>query len=318
MAPIVLTLPRIGIGTDVPAPDTTLCRFGCGGEGPDSAIMNLPALSGSGTECWAANGPLEILEQDGLRLLKTPDYLLVVSVTSPTATTLRSVTRAEYEKLLVAMHSHGYPIPVRFWNYVPDINSGADDAENYKQFCWGRAEAFDRTKMALPAATGIGSFDGRLRIAVLASRPGLKLAHIENPRQVAAYHYPRQYGPRSPSFARATFVGEGDGGLLLVSGTASIVDHETRHEGDFAAQVAETRRNIDALQQAALQQVAGVTGFTPEAVRFYLRNATELPLAQNCYAASFDGYPPAAFFQGDICRHGLAMEVEMVLSAVTR
>jgi hypothetical protein len=56
---------------------------------------------------------------------------------------------------------------------------------------------------ALPAATCIGRFDGvrRLQVYWLAAREaGLPL---ENPRQVSAFRYPRQYGPQSPSFSRA-------------------------------------------------------------------------------------------------------------------
>ncbi|MEM1434011.1 MAG: pteridine-dependent deoxygenase like protein [Pseudomonadota bacterium] len=317
MAPIVLSMPPVDPAAAAAEP-VALCYFGCSSDADETAVMRLPALNVPQVEQWVVNGPLEHLEQDHLQLFKTPDYLLALSVTEPAPADLHATSRIEYQRLLTAIHRHGYTTPVRFWNYIPDINRGAADAELYKQFCWGRAEAFDEIEMALPAATGIGSFDGRLRIAVLASRPGLKLTHVENPRQIAAYRYPRQYGPRSPSFARATFVGDSHHGLLLVSGTASIVDHETRHEGDFVAQVEETRRNIDALLDAALQRVDGVRDFEPQAVRFYLRDAGSLAQAESSYARSFDGFPAAAFFQGEICRRGLAMEVEMVLSARTR
>src|SRR3546814_12468443 len=60
-----------------------------------------------------------------------------------------------------------------------------------------------RSADLLPAATAIGRCDDARVVQVywLAARtPGMP---VENPRQVSAYRYPRQYGPQQPSFARA-------------------------------------------------------------------------------------------------------------------
>src|SRR5690606_226506 len=99
----------------------------------------------------------------------------------------------------------GYPHLVRIWNFIPDINRGSGDDETYVHFNRGRAIAFDElgfSSSRYPAATGVGSPAGSpLKVVVLASRT-VPLA-IENPRQTSACHYPRQFGPRSPAFARA-------------------------------------------------------------------------------------------------------------------
>ena len=88
----------------------------------------------------------------------------------------------------------------------------------------------------------------RLQVYWLAARtPGTPL---ENPRQVSAYRYPRQYGPQPPSFARAMLPASPAMPLLL-SGTAAVVGHESRHAESVAAQLDETLLNFDSLLGAA-------------------------------------------------------------------
>ncbi len=100
-----------------------------------------------------------------------------------------------------------------------------------------------------PAATCIGRRDGDPMVQVywLAGRaPGLPL---ENPRQVSAYRYPREYGPTPPSFSRAMLASDR---LVMISGTASIVGHASRHRGNVRAQLDETFTNLaNVLQRAA-------------------------------------------------------------------
>ena len=98
---------------------------------------------------------------------------------------------------------------------------------------------------------GIRGRDGRrvLQVYWLAAR--VAGTPLENPRQVAAYRYPRQYGPQSPTFARAMLPPAGSDMPLLLSGTASVVGHETRHPGDVLAQLDETFANLDSLLDIA-------------------------------------------------------------------
>ena len=70
---------------------------------------------------------------------------------------------------------------------------------------------------------------------------------VENPRQVSAYHYPREYGTHSPVFSRAALLRQAQSLTLFISGTASIVGHRSLHLGDTAAQTRETLTNIEAL-----------------------------------------------------------------------
>ncbi|MEM6709239.1 MAG: pteridine-dependent deoxygenase like protein [Pseudomonadota bacterium] len=276
--------------------------------------MALDALAPVKAETWHAPGPVERSIVDGVAVAESSDYLCL-TVAQPTASCeIRADTRSIYQRLLRLTLERGYPTLVRFWNYVPDINAGEGDAEQYKQFCWGRAEAFDEYDLPLPAATGIGSHDGTLRVVLLAARDGMPLEHFENPRQVAAYRYPRQYGPRSPSFARATWLGNHNSGLLLVSGTASIVNHENRHIGDAIAQIEETARNIRALISAAEAARPATGPLKPSALRLYLREPQLLPAVLEAWHRSVDDRPPALVLRGDICRQALALEVEGVFA----
>jgi len=93
---------------------------------------------------------------------------------------------------------------------------------------------------------------------------------------------------------------------LLLSGTASIVAHETHHKGSLEKQSKETARNIQALL-ATLGRPA-----QPIALRYYLRDPNQLAQAVDCWSKHFHDWPLPAFYRGDICRAELDLEVEGV------
>src|SRR4029079_17936587 len=165
------------------------------------------------------------------------DDVLAGAIELPDATgaELAATTREAYRAVLGATQEIGYPHLLRLWNVVPHINRVEGELERYRHFCRGRAESLEahtrsRFQSRLCASTAVGSDGGGLAIWFLAGRQG-GLSR-ENPRQVSAYAYPPCYGPRSPSFARATRCRDEVGGWLLLSGTASIVGHCSVHAGD--------------------------------------------------------------------------------------
>ena len=120
---------------------------------------------------------------------------------------LQHATEQLYARLLDKVFSSGYPHLVRIWNYFPEINRIDNTLERYRQFCIGRFDAFARHDLGetqFPSACALGNQGGDLVIYALASK--VKPWHFENPRQASAYHYPSEYGPRSPSFARASLL----------------------------------------------------------------------------------------------------------------
>lgn len=223
---------------------------------------------------------------------------------------------ALYQRLIRYVEDSGYPHLLRVWNYLGDINRGAGDAERYRRFCTGRHRALEQTgtlNQPFPAATAIGSRgDDGLRLFALAARhPGQR---VENPRQVSAFKYPRHYGPRSPSFSRATWAPWADGAQLLVSGTASIVGHATVHADDPRAQLQQAVANLETVRaQAVKTQLpdSDPSRLHLESCFVYVRRASDLPELQPLIAELFGGVS-ARVLGGDICRSELLVEVEAI------
>ena len=208
--------------------------------------------------------------------------------------------------------SHGYPHLLRTWNYLDGITAGDGDAERYRRFCTGRARGIgDVDPATLPAATAIGRVDDarRLQVYWLAARsPGTPL---ENPRQLSAYRYPRQYGPQPPSFARAMLPGSPAMPLLL-SGTAAVVGHESRHAESVAAQLDETLRNFDSLLAAAHARRPGLPArFGPHTrLKVYVRDRAALAEVVALLATRLDPSVPRLVLHAAVCRRELRIEID--------
>lgn len=193
----------------------------------------------------------------------------------------------------------------RLWNYLGDINQGEGDVERYKQFCDGRATGMgDVFADGFPAATAIGHHAStpRLQVYLLAcDEPGLR---VENPRQVSAWRYPRQYGRTPPSFARAMMLPASD--ALAISGTAAVVGHASTHEDDLLAQLGETLTNLEALLQSA-DMTAGFDTQSP--LKAYVRQPTDAPVVRDFLQHRLPGVP-VLLLHGDVCRQELLVEID--------
>ena len=226
---------------------------------------------------------------------------------------LQVATEAGYRSIFELLESLGYDAVLRFWNYFPAINRVSQDMERYRQFNIGRQDAFlSRGRPVignLPAACALGSAAGGLHVAFLAARA--EIICIENPRQVSAYHYPSQYGPRSPTFSRACLVNLGGRDMLFISGTASIVGHRTLHDGDVAAQTRESLYNIQAVAAEA-NRLAPTANFRLDnlAYTIYVRHAEDLGKVRNEVTQFIAAPLSAVFLQADVCRADLLVEIE--------
>lgn len=215
---------------------------------------------------------------------------------------LEESARDLYARVIRQVREAGYPYFVRMWNFVGDVNQFDDGRERYQLFCAGRHDAFVEAgyhhDVDLPAASAVGMRGRGLVTYFLAARePGVQ---IENPRQVSAYRYPPQYGPKSPSFSRATLWN----GTLFVSGTASVVGHETLHAGDVGAQVDETLRNIEVVLAQAGHTFADVI-----AAKSYIRRAVDYERVASRLDPLFGSN---IYLEADICRQDLLVEIEVV------
>ncbi|WP_175996689.1 chorismate transformation enzyme, FkbO/Hyg5 family [Burkholderia stabilis] len=240
-------------------------------------------------------------------------------------TPLERATHDAYRALFDVLDTLGMPHPLRIWNTVPAINAAQFGIERYRQFNIGRQHAFDACRRALtggvPAACALGSVvpvagdappAAPLAIHFLASRTPAD--PVENPRQVSAYHYPAQYGPRAPTFARAAAWTDGEAEpVLFVSGTASIVGHRTVHPDDVVAQTRETVANLAAVLEQAARQGHGPYSLADLSYRVYVRDADDgaalAAIGRVLRDAAGPGVRPL-FVHADVCRDDLLVEIE--------
>jgi len=289
-----------------------------GGDLPPSLPLGLDFLGGDlHGECWSGAGEVERGQRGGIDWARSGGCLsLSLVLDDAPDRDIEQPVYLAYRALIELASEMNCPHLLRAWNYLPAINEGAGDQERYRRFCLGRARALEDDGLdtaSLCAGTAIGGDEQKLRIYLLCGQaPGL---NIENPRQVSAYRYPRRYGPRSPSFARATVLpSDGQQALLMISGTASVVGHETRHEGDVLAQTREILANLDSLlaESARVSGRDGLASFSEQSlIRVYLRLASDWPPVE---AVLREAWPEArmAAFRGDVCRSDLLVEIEAV------
>ncbi len=231
---------------------------------------------------------------------------------------LQQATESAYRQVFSLLDVLHYPYLFRFWNYIADINTHSFGLERYRQFNQGRQDAFlahERDVVGnVPAACALGFGQGcsaqePLTIAFLAGR--VAPLNIENPRQISACEYPQQYGPRSPTFSRASLVRLGQDEVLFISGTASVVGHATLHPADVAAQTRETMTNIKAVLAEA-NRLASQPGFDPASLyyRVYVRHPADLAQIRAELTRCVGDELNAVYLQADVCRQDLLLEIE--------
>lgn len=289
--------------------------------GPE-LLLPLPLLAGCETESWGSPGahtrwvePFLISEHEesliGAAMIEIKDRL-----EDPIA--------ALYTRLLEITEGwHLY----RIWNYVPEINAAHGGLEHYRQFNIGRWTAFESRfgrdlRAFLPAASAVGIHG---RHAVVFFKAGkTKPVYFENPSQVPAYHYPPDYGPRPPGFARGVVVDRHDVRTVFLSGTASIEGHRSVGEADWALQFKTTLHNIEIMFDRmgvtpALNARNWDRGEIFEGhVKCYLRHPEACALAREWFLEQTGlDERRVTILQADICRRELDIEIEaMVRMAV--
>ena len=270
-------------------------------------------------EVWHGSGQLTQSRCGAIHYSHDNDLLFGVIVLSETMfeagadkTPLQQATESAYRQVFALLDTLRYPFLFRLWNYIADINTHSFGLERYRQFNLGRQDAFlahGRDVMGnVPAACALGTAQGPLSIAFMAGR--VAPLSIENPRQVSAYQYPHEYGPRSPTFSRASLVHLGQDEVLFVSGTASIVGHATRHPNDVVAQTRETMANIQAVLTEANRLASQPFDLASLYYKVYVRHPADLALIRAELAHCVGDALKAVYLRADVCRHDLLLEIE--------
>ena len=309
------------------ARDDTLAAFGFGDDAPrsgDPRYLRVPLQPhGNGLlEVWRTHAPVERGREPAPAKAGGD-----IAWGRNAELSFGAIEVVEGEGGIIAAAEHAYarlarfiadsrtPHLLRIWNYIDAITEGEGDAERYRQFCVGRARGlgtFDA--QTLPAATAIGRCDADRVIQIYWLASAVPGTPVENPRQVSAYRYPREYGPQPPSFARAMLPPADSAMPLLLSGTASVVGHRSLHAGRLLAQLDETFANFDSLIGAARTHAPDLPAHFGASTRLkvYVRARSDLPLVAEAFAQRFGGGVPHLILHAVICRHDLAIEIDGV------
>ena len=279
----------------------------------DALVATVPLVEIDGnelTEVWTSPTPVVRGVSGNIRFAMNDDVLFA-TVDGDASLPLDESTRRAYMAMTHLVRTLGYPHYLRIWNHMPAINDDGCGLERYRQFSAGRYAAFSELgyelRSDLPAASAVGSHHGALSMHFIASRTPAQ--QIENPRQVSAFDYPQKYGPRSPSFSRAAVKRWAATEQLILSGTASILGHESRH-ASVVEQTEETMRNI-----AELLRVGGDFAFDDlETLKVYVRDGRDADAIRQIVERWCAPSTQAIYLEADICRRELLVEIEGIAS----
>jgi chorismate lyase/3-hydroxybenzoate synthase len=312
----------------IAGPDDVLAVFEFGrspldAEDPRHVPVALTQLDGpSRVEVWRSKGPIKTGSWDGLKFAQGELLTMGhIALDLGECDDMRECSRVAYDLLQSYLQQSPHPWPLKIWNYIPGINDGEGDDERYRQFCLGRAEAVPIDpggSPPLPAATGIGTSieESALQVYFLAGAlPGLD---VENPRQVSAWRYPRRYGPKSPLFSRATIMRMNGSSQYLISGTASIIGHQTHHENQVSNQLLESLRNVQSLLQEGRRLMGGMQAKLDGngILKVYIRHPADFEQIRQTLEAAAPPEIPRIYLNGDICRASLLTEIDGIVNSL--
>ncbi|HEY6892785.1 MAG TPA: pteridine-dependent deoxygenase [Rhodanobacteraceae bacterium] len=314
------TLPPLRIGyartapTEVLGEPDVLAAIGFNGAGrgiddPRWLAIGLDPVGSSAIEVWRANGPTRSGRDGRVRWSSDGDYGFFAIEIEESDGDITAAAETAYRELVPVIRRSATPHVLRLWNYFDAINEGDGDDERYRRFCVGRARGMaDVWQDRYPAATAIGRRDGVRVLQVYALAARLAGSPVENPRQVNAWRYPREYGPTPPTFARGMTT---PAGQLLISGTAAVVGSASRHHDDVAAQLEETLTNVESLIRTAGTNGAKTPG-PGSLLKVYVRDANDAALVVAKLTETMGDGDGILVLAGDICRRELLVEIDGV------
>jgi enamine deaminase RidA (YjgF/YER057c/UK114 family) len=223
----------------------------------------------------------------------------------------------------------GYEHVVRTWFYLGGITQPEAETQRYKELNRARTDFYRPMRFGgallqsrafqnlYPASTGIGMRGAGLMLSCLTlqtRRADAFLVPLENPLQTPAYAYHSSYSPYSPKFSRAMALVLGDYATTWISGTASIVNSESRHPGDIEKQTEQTIDNIEQLIAPANFALHGLKNAGAQLhdlakIRVYVKRPGDFARCKAICERRF-GPVPAIYALADVCRPELLVEIE--------
>jgi len=276
--------------------------------------VGTPALAGGDLlEVWRTDELPESGRLGDIHYRRTSALIFGRILVANNQDSIESITHSIYQQIGQLQQELDYSQMIRIWNYLSWINRHDDGMERYQSFCVGRHQAIDTSKgfeSHLPAATAVGTRDDNILVYFLAAHEdGVQ---IENPRQISAFEYPQQYAPKSPAFSRAIVKQWGDQLHLYISGTASILGHETRHKNRLLEQLDECLNNMDVLVAEARAQtgpdISDASQLT--AIKIYLLAEENHEAVLSHVRKRLGDKVRVLVLSADICRDDLMLEIE--------
>lgn len=252
---------------------------------------------------------------DQWRIYQNQQYILAsVPTWSLQHLNMDQASEKAYSMIFQQLEIWGYPYLIRTWNYFSRITHNDYSAQNnYQLFCSGRSRAYNQyqiAEQAYPAATVIGTNQTALHVHFIAAKN--KGIGIENSKQVSAFEYPINYSEDPPLFSRALLHRNHNQQILFISGTASITGHNTQYEGDINRQTEVCLDNIQHLLDTAIQehQFTAITLRDFVQLKIYIKHADHLDTVKTHLHSQLGMCTPIFYFQGDMCRSDLLVEIE--------
>ena len=303
-------------------------------------FVNQPPCCGAALiiEAWAIGGPDVRLEEfgrhavawshDGARWVHCGD---IAAADHPEGVYAQS--SIALQRMGRALRDAGASLEnvVRTWFYLGQIVGEDGETQRYKELNRARTDFYNgvtfqsrllqepNAQAFYPASTGIG-MDGRglsaSCLALQTTREDVRLLALENPQQTPAYTYHPRYSPQSPKFSRAMALALGHSITTWVSGTASIVNSESQHEGSPERQTEQTIENIERLISAGNFKShgmpgAGATLHDLAKARVYVKRPEDFDAVRSVCLRRF-GPVPVVYVVADVCRPELLVEIEGV------
>ncbi len=277
-------------------------------ESHSCAQTGVPAIGKFRRETWYSDTRV-VREKSGDIFFAVNDDLLFGWCYQETAGDVAGRVEDAYRKILLTIEDAGYPALVRTWHYLPGIHRRKAGLSVYQEFCNGRLRVARSSgkERILCAATVIGTEASYCAFHFLAAKTAGRL--VNNVRQTLPWDYPIYAESERPLFARAVIQPWQDNSTAFVSGTASIVGHESRSAGNLVGELREIQKNLEILERGMCSK-SGQCSMRRRFLKVYLSNPANSEKACAYLAPFCKNQEALVMLKGDICRPELTVEIE--------
>lgn len=217
---------------------------------------------------------------------------------------------------------------IRQWNYIGDITGFEDGNQHYQLFNNARTEFYENSVFVngYPAATGISISTKCVLVSIMALKANEKtrILSIDNTSQIPAYNYSSNvlvdgktnHLLSTPKFERGKLITNGHNGVFFVSGTAAILNQESKFSNDASKQALQTIQNINFLlstENFKRQSLNYELNLSLKSIRVYIKNMEDYHIIKSEVEKNWQDLE-VIYLLAEVCREELLVEIEGVAS----